>query len=172
MTVMNKPKRYRLSQIDDAWRAVDPATLLFILDGQRVLLIRKKTGLGAGKINGPGGKLEKNETYEECAIREIYEELKITAFDPIDHGRLRFQFCDGYSIDVRVFVTSRYEGTPCETTEAAPLWFNLDALPYDEMWEDDRVWLPRVLNGEKVDGRFIFESDRMLEHEISFTKPA
>ena len=29
------------------------ANLCFIVKGERVLLIRKKRGLGAGKINGP-----------------------------------------------------------------------------------------------------------------------
>lgn len=36
------------------------ATLMFVIDEARgeVLLIRKKRGLGAGKINGPGGKID------------------------------------------------------------------------------------------------------------------
>lgn len=165
---MKNRNDYSLADINTAWQAVDRATLLFVLHKQRVLLIRKKRGLGAGKINGPGGKLENNETFAECALREVNEELGITAFEPTDHGRLRFQFCDGYSIDVRVFVTSNYAGEPRETEEAIPLWFELDAIPYDEMWEDDQYWLPRVLRGDTVDGRFIFDADKMLDHEIRF----
>ena len=40
------------------WRPVDVATLVFVVDGARILLIHKKRGLGAGKINGPGGRVE------------------------------------------------------------------------------------------------------------------
>ena len=82
------------------------------------------------------------------------------ALNPLDHGRLRFQFCDGYSIDVQVFVSLSYQGEPIETEEAIPLWYPLDDIPYDEMWEDDQLWLQRVLSGETVDGRFIFDGDR------------
>ena len=47
---------------------------LFI-KGSRVLLIEKLTGIGQGKINGPGGKIDPGETPEQCVIRECQEEL-------------------------------------------------------------------------------------------------
>ena len=65
-----------ISQIEwSTWTPTDYATLTFILREGQVLLIRKKRGLGAGKINGPGGKLEKNESLAECAVREVQEEV-------------------------------------------------------------------------------------------------
>ena len=60
-----------LDAIDwSAWSAVDRATLLFVIRDGQILLIRKKRGLGAGKINGPGGKLDPGETWRAAAIRE------------------------------------------------------------------------------------------------------
>ena len=172
LSTLPPPADYTLAQIDDQWRAVDVATLVFVLNGTNVLLIRKKRGLGAGKINGPGGKLDPGESPRECAIREVEEELKITPADLHARGELRFQFADGYSIHVHVFVAHNYSGLPQETEEAVPLWFPVDEIPYDEMWEDDRMWLPQVLNRQTVDGRFIFEDDRILEHEVNFRLPA
>lgn len=165
---VNNNVQYQLEDIDDAWQATDRATLLFIVKNNQVLLIRKKRGLGAGKINGPGGKLEAGETPVQCIIREVQEELGINVIDPQNCGRLKFQFTDGYSIDVSVFIAHDYSGYPQETDEAAPLWCALDAIPFDEMWEDDRVWLPRVLAGERVNGRFVFASDKMIAHDINF----
>ena len=63
------------------WTPKDTATLLFVLRGDEVLLIRKKRGLGAGKYNGPGGRLEPGETALACAVREVEEELCITPRD-------------------------------------------------------------------------------------------
>ena len=160
---------HTLSSIDDDWQAVHQATLLFVLQNGKVLLIRKKRGLGAGKINGPGGKLEPNETPQQCAHRELQEELCVSVSHSENRGRLRFQFTDNYSIDVQVFVANTFVGTPAETEEAVPLWFDVDKIPYEEMWEDDRIWLPRVLAGERVDGRFIFDGDSMGEHEVLFS---
>jgi 8-oxo-dGTP diphosphatase len=53
------------------WQPGVRATLMFIIDEMKreVLLIRKKRGLGAGKINGPGGKMDPGETSVQCAVR-------------------------------------------------------------------------------------------------------
>ncbi len=158
-----------VDQIDDSWVATDIATLVFVLRDNEVLLIRKKRGLGAGKINGPGGKLEAGETPRQCALREVREELCISVLETTACGELKFQFIDGYSIHVHVFISTVFEGEPTETDEAIPIWFKLDDIPYNEMWADDRIWLPRVLDGGKVSGKFVFSKDIMLSHEVHFS---
>lgn len=158
----------RVDEIDwSAWVAQDVATLVFVVDAGRVLLIRKKRGLGAGKINGPGGRLEPGETLEECAIREVQEELLITPKELEKSGECRFQFVDGYSIHVHTYRADGYVGEPTETEEAIPHWFDLSEIPYDEMWEDDRLWLPLLFARTPFDGRFVFEGDRMLDYRLS-----
>ncbi|MBW2241468.1 MAG: 8-oxo-dGTP diphosphatase [Deltaproteobacteria bacterium] len=166
----SKPVPRRVDEIEwSSWVAVDTATLVFIVVEGRALLIRKKRGLGAGKINGPGGRLESGETPVQCAIREVEEELLITPQGLRKGGESRFQFVDGYSIHVHVFQAAGYSGEPTETDEAIPLWFDLENLPYEEMWEDDELWLPLLFAGSAFDGRFIFEGDRMLDHRLEVT---
>jgi 8-oxo-dGTP diphosphatase len=156
-----------LADVDwSTWRAQDPATLVFVVKDGRVLLIRKKRGLGAGKINGPGGRLEDGETPEECALREVREELRVTPLDLRYAGENRFQFVDGYSIHAYVFLAPDVDGEPSETDEAVPLWTPVDDLPWDEMWEDDHLWLPLALDGIGFSGRYVFDGDTMLDHEV------
>lgn len=163
----------RLADVDwSGWRARDPATLVFVVQRGRMLLIRKKRGLGAGKINGPGGRFEPGETARRCALREVREELCIHPLGLEPAGENRFQFVDGYSIHVHVFRASGYEGRPQETEEALPLWFDVEEIPYHEMWEDDRLWVPRVLDGTWFSGRFLFDGDRMLDHALDLGAPA
>ena len=158
----------KLADVDwDNWQASDPATLVFVIEDGKILLIDKKTGLGKGKINGPGGKVEKGEAPEACAIRECQEELSITVSDLQYCGQHRFQFVDGYSIHVWVYRTEKFDGTPTESVEAKPLWVSLDEIPYERMWEDDRIWLPMLLRGERFQGRWIFDGDSMLDYELS-----
>jgi 8-oxo-dGTP diphosphatase len=132
-----------------------------------LLLIRKKRGLGAGKINGPGGRLEKGESFEACAVREIQEELGITPKELKQLGEMRFQFVDGYAIHVYIYRAGDYEGTPTETSEAIPIWVDEDKIPYEEMWEDDPLWVPLLLAGKRFEGRFIFDKELMLDHELN-----
>ncbi|MEM7352675.1 MAG: 8-oxo-dGTP diphosphatase [Acidobacteriota bacterium] len=150
------------------WQAVDLATLVFVIRDGQILLIRKKRGLGAGKVNGPGGRIDPGETPLECAVREVEEELRVTPTGLDKRGELLFQFADGYSIHVHVFTADDCRGEPSETDEAIPLWTDLEQIPYDEMWADDRVWLPEMLTGKTFEGRFIFDGDAMLDYEIDF----
>ena len=156
-----------VSEIDwKAWRPDDYATLCFIVKDNSILLIRKKRGLGAGKINGPGGRIDPGESPEHCAVREVQEELEITPLGLELRGENRFQFVDGYSIHAVVFLATDYSGEARETGEAVPLWVPLDAIPYPEMWADDELWVPLLLRGERFRGRFVFDGDRMLDHEL------
>lgn len=148
------------------WQPRERANLCFIVKDGRVLLIRKKRGLGAGKINGPGGKIEPGETALGSAIRETQEEIGVTPLEIQERGTLSFQFVDGYSLHCVVFFAHAYEGEPIETVEATPIWFETDAIPYDEMWADDRYWLPRALKGERFTGRFEFDGDTMLSKDV------
>ncbi|WP_435335117.1 8-oxo-dGTP diphosphatase [Haloarchaeobius sp. TZWWS8] len=147
---------------------VDEATLCFICDGDEVLLIEKKRGLGAGLYNGPGGKVEPGETPREAVIREVREEVRLEVDDLTRLGELLFYFGDEPLFRCHAYRTESYAGTPEETAEADPKWFRVAEVPYDEMWEDDRLWLPHLLDGRSVRGRFDFDEDgdELLEYEL------
>lgn len=149
-----------------AWTPKERATLLFFRIGGKLLLILKKRGLGKGKFNAPGGRMEPGETPRDTAIRETREEVGLTPLDPVERGRLDFVFTDGYSLSCRVFTATAYTGTLAETDEAKPFWCDESAVPYANMWADDRLWLPKLLAGEPFHGRFIFEGDSMLSLEF------
>ena len=150
------------------WKPSERANLCFIVKNGRVLLIRKKRGLGAGKINAPGGKMELGETALQAAIRETQEEVGVTPLHLEERGLLRFQFVDGYSLSCIVFLATDLEGEPISTDEADPIWVDLGAVPYHEMWADDKEWLPTVLSGGTFTGSFLFDGEQMLEKEVSF----
>jgi 8-oxo-dGTP diphosphatase len=153
------------------WKPRERATLLFVVKDGRVLLILKKRGLGAGKVNGPGGRIDPGETPEQCAVRETQEELCVTPTGLTFAGELMFQFVgadklSGHSIHGYVFRADDCVGEPTETDEAVPLWTDVNRVPYERMWQDDALWLPLLLKGERFVGRFYFEGDRMLWHDV------
>lgn len=160
-----------ISEIDwTSWTPQEFATLCFVRrthqGREELLLMRKKRGLGAGKIVGPGGRVEAGETPLECAIREVQEEVQVTPTGVECGGEHRFQFRDGYALHVYAFRASGYEGTPAESDEGLPLWTSVDRMPWAEMWADNDRWLPLLLRGEPFSGRWVFEGDQVLDHEL------
>lgn len=145
------------------WTPAEKATLLFVIRDGRILLIHKKTGLGKGKINGPGGRIQPGELPIEAAIREVQEELLITPLDVQHAGTLRFAFADGYTLLGEVFKASDYKGVPTETNEAKPIWADVDSIPYEQMWSDDSLWMPLLLEGRKFHASFLYDGDTMLD---------
>ena len=154
----------------EAWVPKDTAVLTFIRRGGEVLLIVKKRGLGAGKVNAPGGRLEADETPEQAAVRETREEVGVTPFSLGLAGRLDFAFTDGYSLRCHVFTAEGCSGTLTETDEAAPFWCPESAIPYGRMWADDRLWLPLMLEGQGFEGQFVFDGDLMLWHQLTLMR--
>ena len=148
------------------WRPDHTGTLMYVRNAGQVLLIRKKRGHGAGKINGPGGKIDAGETALEAAVRETEEEVGIRVLDAVLKARFRFVDLVAPQWAGAVFVAHRFSGTPIITAEADPHWFADDRLPFDQMWEDDRLWLPRLLAGERLLGDFLFDDGRLLAHRL------
>ncbi|HSE29786.1 MAG TPA: 8-oxo-dGTP diphosphatase [Candidatus Saccharimonadales bacterium] len=139
-------------------------TIVFLLKDDQVLLAMKKRGFGAGKWNGVGGKVEPGETVEQAAIRETQEEINVTPrnLEKVAHHTFIVpSFADGTIIS-HVFVVRDWQGEPTETEEMAPKWFKISEIPYDQMWDDDKHWLPQVLNGEKLVCNFDFDDNDLM----------
>ena len=148
------------------FKAQEHAVILFVLDGDQILLIDKKRGLGHGKVNGPGGRLEPGESAYQAAVRETREEVGLEAGHLTEQALLQFVFTNGYTLEVTVFTTESYSGEMMETDEARPFWCRKSEIPFDRMWADDKMWLPRVLAGEYVSGQFVFDDDVMLQSAL------
>lgn len=162
-TQMPPTPRHMSSPIDwSQWQGVIHATLMFIVKDGRILLIEKKRGLGAGKINGPGGKIDPGETPLQSVIRETREELLITPIHPRKLGELWFAMSDCPHILCHVYRADDHHGVPTETDEAVPVWTSVDDIPYQRMWEDDRHWLPLLLDEIPFHGRFLFHGESMV----------
>lgn len=41
-----------------------------------------------------------------------------------------------------VYVLKKFTGTIEASDEMEPRWFSLEDLPYEDMWEADKTWIP------------------------------
>jgi|SRR3989338_955044 len=144
------------------------ATLCYLFKDGKVLLIRKKRGIGTGKWNGPGGHVENGEDIADAAAREVREECGLIPFKPEIIGINEFYLGDKLEWIVHIFAVDEFGGTEAGSDEAEPEWFFTGQLPYDDMWHDDRFWMPLLLKRKKFKGRFYYDKDygKLLEHNI------
>ncbi|XP_061605220.1 oxidized purine nucleoside triphosphate hydrolase [Phyllopteryx taeniolatus] len=144
-------------------------TLVLVLQPGRVLLGMKKRGFGVGRWNGFGGKVQVGETVEEGARRELLEESGLTVDMLEKVGNIQFEFVgEAQLLDVQIFRADSYNGEPMETEEMRPQWFDLDKIPFDQMWPDDKIWFPLLLQKRKFVGYFHFQGhDVILSHKLN-----
>lgn len=143
-------------------------TLCIIHRHPMVLLGMKKRGLGMGKWNGFGGKVQEGETIKEAALREIREEAGIVAKGIERRGIIDFEFKGNPEIlEVHIFKSDKFSGEPAESEEMKPQWFRVSEIPFANMWPDDRHWLPLFLQNKKFQGKFLFDDhDNILEMKL------
>lgn len=120
-------------------------TLCYLVKGKRVLMLHrvvKKNDVNKDKWIGVGGHFEANESPEDCARREIFEETGLTATDlelkgvvtfisgKLDHAEYMF-----------LYFVHDWTGTPHECDEGVLAWTDLDQVRGMELWEGDRIFL-------------------------------
>jgi 8-oxo-dGTP diphosphatase len=148
------------------------STLIFLLRDDEILLGMKKRGLGSNRWNGAGGKVEPGESIEQGLIRECQEEISVTPtlFHKVAENDFLMDSdtAEMWHMYVHVYIATKWQGTPTESEELAPRWFKLSDIPYETMWEDDRFWLPQVLDGKLLRTEFSFNvSEKLLTKSVT-----
>jgi 8-oxo-dGTP diphosphatase len=136
-----------------------------------VLLGEKLTGLGIGKVVGPGGKAEPGEDPRDTAVREIREEvgLRVSPADLRSIAVITYPFINRPTLSQRSFVfhTDAFEGSVLASTELAAAWWPVTDIPFDRMWADAKLWLPKALNGIFIEATCVIgEDDTVVSADI------
>lgn len=147
------------------------ATICEIIYGGKILLQYKAAGkFGEGKWNGPGGKIRPDETPLEGVIREVREETGLTIIDPEMNGLIDFYFGEKDKPDwiTYIFRVTEFSGELKPNDEGELRWFNVDDIPYEDMWLDDEHWLPAFISGKTINGTFWFneEGTQLMRYEL------
>lgn len=137
------------------------ATLCEIIKDGKILLKKANRGVSKGKWNGLGGKIENNEDILENLFREVREEAGIIIKNPKYHGKLIFFQGSKENVFgiVYLFSANDFVGEIKESDEGELRWFSLNEIPFNEMWEDDKIWLPLLLEGKNFSAEFLFDEE-------------
>ena len=119
-------------------------------DGKYLMLYRnkKQNDMNQGKWIGVGGGFEKDETPEECMLREVKEETGLSLIRYSYRGLVTFVAEGEETQYMHLFTADQWEGTLSECTEGTLEWIDKKDVLNLELWEGDRVFF-RLLEERK-----------------------
>ena len=107
-----------------------------ILDGDKILLEKRKNSPGKGKWSVPGGLVELGERIEQAAIREVKEETGLDVYEPrlvgiVDHISLDEKGTVKYHFVIVDYLVTVKSGKPKAASDAEALKW----VPFNEVEE-------------------------------------
>ena len=145
---------------------MDKTVLCYIeKDNSYLMLFRnkKKEDINKGKWIGIGGHLEKNETKEEALLREAKEETGLTLNSFIYRGEILF-INNIFKEVMYLYTSSDYSGEIIECDEGELKWISFKDIPSLNLWEGDRIFLPKLINSESIINlELYYENDKLVK---------
>ncbi len=101
--------------------------LCMVYDGNKILLQDRVKKDWRG-FTFPGGHVEKEESFVQAAIREIYEETGLKITEPKLCGVKQFQTEEDERYIVLLFKTDKFQGTLVSSDEGEMRWIDRETL--------------------------------------------
>ncbi len=142
-------------------------TLCYIeRDGAYLMLYRNKKlqDPNEGKWIGVGGKLEAEETPEQCLLREVREETGLELLQYQYRGEILF-LSDRWEDEIMyLYTATEFQGELLENCDEGELrWVPFSEIPGLKLWEGDRIFLKELLAGRKdLQIELRYEGDRLI----------
>ena len=136
-------------------------------DGKYLMLHRtvKENDVNRDKWIGVGGHFEKNESPEECLLREVKEETGYTLTSWQYRGIVTFVYGEDTIEYMSLFTADGFEGTQISCDEGELEWVE-KASVYDlNLWEGDKIFL-RLLeeNHPFFSLKLVYDTDDVLQY--------
>lgn len=168
------------------------STLCYIeKDGKYLMMFRgkKPNDPNAGKWIGIGGKFEEGESPDECMLREVREETGLLLTEYHFHGIIRFR-SDAWEYEDMYLYSAKAPtgaaGGPDKSNEDAAggsdvksegaalkdcsegelSWIDKEQIMELPLWEGDRLFLKKLLDGEEtIEMTLQYEGETLVNKE-------
>lgn len=149
------------------------ATICYIDNGKEILLLhrnKKLNDIHAGKWIGVGGKLEKGETPQECAVREIFEETGLQVNKPLLKGIITFpDFTPHHDWYTYVFKVTEFTGELIDCDEGTLEWVPYEQVLSRPTWEGDHTFVSWLLENKPFfSAKFSYKGETLVESHVDF----
>lgn len=128
------------------------STLCYIEKDNKYLMLHrtvKKNDVNRDKWIGVGGHFEKDESPEECLLREVREETGYTLTSYQYRGIVTFISGDGVTEYMSLFTADGFTGQATACDEGELLWVDKKDVKRLNIWEGDRIFFRLLEETEK-----------------------
>ena len=142
-------------------------TLAYIeKDGKYLMLHRtkKENDMSHDKWLGIGGKIEKDESPDDCMIREVKEETGLDVTRYRFCGMVTFLSDRWESEYMFLFEVTGFAGDLIECSEGDLVWVEKSRIPDLYIWEGDKLFLERMQAGSGFFSLMVrYEGDKLAD---------
>lgn len=119
-------------------------------DGRYLMLHRtkKEKDQSHDKWLGVGGKFEKDESPDECILREVKEETGLTLTSYRLRGVMTFVSDIWETEYMFIYTADRFEGEMTECSEGDLMWIEKEKVLELKLWEGDVIFLKKLIGNE------------------------
>lgn len=147
------------------------STVCYIEKDNKYLMLhrtKKKNDVNKDKWIGVGGKFEKDESPEECILREVMEETGLRLLD------IKLRCIVTYVSNIfdteymYVFTSDKFSGNLIECAEGNLEWVNKEEILKLNIWEGDKIFLEKINNGSNFfTVKFVYKNDKLISSKIN-----
>lgn len=141
-------------------------TLCYIEKDNKYLLLhrtKKENDLNEGKWIGVGGKFEKDETPEECLLREVKEETGLTLTKYKLRAVITFISNEWETEYMYLFTASEFSGKLMGCDEGELEWVDKEDILKLNIWEGDKIFLKKMIEEDNFFTlKVMYEGDKLV----------
>ena len=119
-------------------------------DGNYLMLHRtkKENDQSHDKWLGVGGKFDKDESPDECILREVKEETGLTLTSYQLRGVMTFVSDVWETEYMFIYTADEFEGELAECSEGDLQWIKKTEVMNLKLWEGDKIFLKKLIDGD------------------------
>lgn len=141
-------------------KPVRKAVRTFLINDNKVIVIKYKTNKNMNYYDIPGGKIEENESAINASIREFKEETGIEIINQKYKGNVIVEY-PNMIFDFDIYLVNDYKGNPKEFEENYSMWISIEDL-LKENKKFPSVEIIKHLDGNNINLKIYSDDDHNI----------
>ena len=146
---------------------MDKTTIIYLEKNNQYLMLhrnKKEKDINKDKWIGVGGHIEKDETNDQCIVREVKEETNLDLIDFKLKGEVVFDI-DGYLEIMYVYTSSNFKGEMKDCNEGTLVWIDKDKVLDLNIWEGDKIIFEKMKLDDYFKLKMMYRNDILISVE-------